>query len=162
MTVEPVPFHLSLPGSDTLGLSGARSASYRVRGLLHLEGGILTFEWSVLKHVEKVTLSGVEERDEASPPELLDVPASWVGDARLVGGWWWPRLVLRGRRLDAFDGVPGATPGFVALRVARRDRPLAAAMAAAILEVRALPGAGSPEALAEGEMTPDRGTDAPR
>jgi hypothetical protein len=138
MATEPVPFQLALPGRDTLGFDGARSVSYRVHGLLHLEGDTFTFEWSTARHVEHVSLTRVHVDDHATPPELLDVPVTWIADARVTGGWWAPRLVLRARRLDAFDGVPGAEPGSVALRIARRDRAIAAAMVDALTAARAL------------------------
>ena len=150
MRVEPVPFHLPLPGRDTMGLDGLRSVSYRIHGLLHLDGDVVTFEWSTSRHSERVSLTSVVVADDATPPELLDVPTQWVAGAVLVGGWWRPRLVLRGRRLDAFDGVPGAGVGAVTLRIARRDRPVAAAM------VAALAGVAREWALGDGGSTADR------
>jgi len=128
-----------------MGFWGIRSVSHRIHGLLHLEHDVMAFEWSTLRHSEHVSLSGVRVEDDATSPELLEVPLAWVADARVAGGWWRPRLVLRGRRLDAFDGVPGAEPGTVTLRLLRRDRPLAAALAAA------LAGAARSWALGEGD-----------
>ena len=138
MTPEPVPFTVPLPGRDGFGLDGIRSVSYRVHGLLHFDGETVTFEWRTARHVEHVSLLGVDVDDDTSEPELLDVPWAWIADARLVRAWWLPRLELRARRLDAFDGVPGAGPGTIGLRVARRHRALAAAMAKALLAPRVL------------------------
>jgi hypothetical protein len=137
MRVDSVPFQVQLPGRDTMGFDGMRSVSYGVHGLLHLDGDIATFEWSTTRHTEIVSLTDISEHDDETPPDLLDVPAAWIADATLTGGWWRPRLVLRGRRLDAFVGVPGARPGIVSLRVRRRDRPLAMAMAAALASAAA-------------------------
>ena len=147
MVTEPVPFQLPLPGLDTLGLEGARSESRRVHGLLHLDAGTVTFEWRAVLHVELVSLTRVHVDDVATRTERVVVPVAAIGAARLTGGWWAPRLVLRARRLDAFDGVPGAGPGTVALRIARRDRALAAAMAGALVAACALGPAASPRAL---------------
>ena len=147
MAAEPVPFGLPLPGRDTLDFEGARSEWHRVQGLLHLEGDSITFEWSTTQHVEHVSLSGVHIDDEATPPELLSVPVAWIGEARVAGGWWAPRLILRARRLDAFDGMPGAVLGTVVLRIARRDRAIAAAMVAALTAARTLGPAQSPPEL---------------
>jgi hypothetical protein len=133
MIPQPVPFQVSLPGHDTLDFDGAQSETYRVHGLLHLDGDTVIFEWSTASRVERVSFTGVEVEDEVTEPELLEVPATWIADARVTGGWWAPRLRLRGRRLDAFTGVPGAGPGTLVLRIARRDRALAGAMAAALL-----------------------------
>jgi hypothetical protein len=144
MTVEPVPFNLSLPGRDTLNLDGARSVWFRVTGLLHFDGETVTLEWSTARHLEQVSLTRVRVREEATPPELLDVPVTWIAEARLTGGWWAPRLTLRGRRLDAFDGVPGAKPGIITLRIARRDRALASALVTALGTARVLGAPRSP------------------
>ena len=132
MPAEPLPFQLPLPGRDTLGLDGARSESYRVHGLLHCDGETLTFEWSTSAHVENVSLLGVDVDDEVSPAELWDVPVAWIAEVRITGGWWAPRLYLRARRIDAFDGIPGAQPGTITLRFRRRDRAIAAAITQAL------------------------------
>ena len=145
--IEPVPFTVPLPGSDTLGLHGARSETWRVQGLLHFDGEILTFEWSTTRHVEQVSLGGVDVDDDASPPELLDVPLMWIAEARLVRRWWSTRLEFRGRRLDAFDGVPGAAPGILTLRIARRDREIAEHMVDQVKAARALSAGASPPQL---------------
>lgn len=147
MTIEPVPFKTSLPGRDTLGFDGFRSISYRVDGLVHFDGEIVTFEWTTTRHSEDVLFGGVEERDDVSGPELLDLPVSWIGAAALERAWWRPRLMLRGRRLDAFDGIPGAKPGRILLPILRRDRAIAAAMASAMEE------AGRMWMLGAGEST---------
>lgn len=141
MIVEPVPFQVPLPGRDTIGLDGIRSTTWRLHGLLHLDADVLVFEWSTVRHSERVSLTSVTVKDDVTPAELLDVPVAWIADAELRGAWWRPRLVLRGRRLDAFDGIPGAGPGTVSLPVRRRDRAIAAAMAAALADLRRL---GSP------------------
>jgi hypothetical protein len=134
MLTEPLPFHLPLPGRDTLGLDGARSESYRLHGLLHCDGEILTFEWSTVAHVEQVSLLSVDVDDHTSPTEFWDVPVHRIAEVRISGGWWAPRLELRARSLDAFDGVPGAELGTITLRFRRRDRALAAALVDLLLD----------------------------
>lgn len=148
MGSEPVPFQVALPRRDTLGLDGARSVRSRVHGLVHFDGNIVTFEWSTSRRVEQISLTGVGVVDDVTVPDLLDVPAAWIADARLTGGWWAPRLRLRGRRLDAFDGVPGAGQGTLVLLIARRDRVIATAMADALTRARLLgPAESGPELL---------------
>ena len=132
MVPEPVPFHLPMPGRDSLGFDGARSVSFRIHGLLHFDGDTVTIEWSTTRHLEQVTLTRVRVEDDATPPELVDIAVEWIADARVTGGWWAPRLILRARRLDAFAEVPGAQPGSLSLPILRRDRAIAAAMAAAL------------------------------
>lgn len=132
MLAEPLPFHLPLPGRDVVDLDLVRSEWYRVQGLLHCDGETLTFEWSTVAHVEDVSFSGVDVDDQVSPAELWDVPAAWIAEVRITGGWWAPRLHLRARRIDAFEGIPGATPGAISLRFRRRDRAIAAALVDAI------------------------------
>jgi hypothetical protein len=43
---HPLPFRLKIPGEDTLDWRGARSISYRLDGLLHVVGDVITFEWA--------------------------------------------------------------------------------------------------------------------
>ena len=129
---EPVPFHLPLPGADTIGLDGLRSISCRVHGILYLDASMATLEWITTRHSEQVSFSSVDVDDDETEPEALDLPVSWIADATLKGGWWRPRLVILARRLDAFDGVPGARPGTITLHLRRRDRQVAGAMAAAL------------------------------
>jgi hypothetical protein len=131
---EPVPFRVVLPRRDTLDLDGARSVSYRGDGLLHLQDHILTLEWAGTERTQRVAFTGIRTTSDVLPVELLDVPVSWLAEARLTGGWWAPRLRLRARRLDAFDGVPGAQPGTIVLPIRRRHRALAAALLAAMAE----------------------------
>ena len=138
LPVEPLPFRLPLPGRDTLGFDGARSVWYRIHGLLHFDGNTLTFEWSAMRHLEQVSFTGVSVRDDTLPPELVELPATLITEARLTGGWWAPRLRLRARHLDAFDALPAAAPGAIVLRIARRDRALAAAMVEALNPSRAV------------------------
>ena len=132
LPLDPLPFRLPVPGLDRLDLQGARSVSWKLTGLLHHEGDRLVFEWAGTRTTEGLSLSGPVNRVEPVEPEAFEVPIEWVAEAWLVGGWWWPRFVVRGRRLDAFDGIPGAGPGRVALRIERRHRELARAMAAEI------------------------------
>lgn len=129
------------------GLEGARSVSSRVHRLLHLESEALTFEWRTVGHVEHVSLASVSVDDDTTQPKWLDIPATWIADARLTGGWWASRLTLRAGRLDAFDDVPRARPGTVVRRIARRDGPIAAALGDALLDGRRLGPADAPPRL---------------
>ena len=150
---EPLPFRLGMAGEDTVDSRGARSVSYKVDGMLHLEGDSLTLEWAVDKTTENVGLGGISTDVEKFDYEEITLHLTWLTEARLTGGFMSPRrLRLRARRLDAFDEVPGARPGRIALRIRRRDRHIAAAMVAAIREARidALEYT-DPELLAEGD-----------
>ena len=135
MTPEPVPFRLSLAGEETLDTRGVRSVSYKVQGLLHLEGDNLALEWAVDQSTESVGLGGVSTNVEQFDYEELVVPLTWLATVRFTR---FPlrRLILRARRLDAFDGVPAARPGSIALKIRWRDRHLAAAMVEAIEDAR--------------------------
>lgn len=160
VTPDPVPFRLRLAGEETLDTRGIRSVSYKVQGLLHLEGDTLALEWAVDQSTESVGLGGVSTDVEKFDYEELVVPLTWLTEVRLTRG---PlrRLILRARRLDAFDGVPAARPGTIALRIRRRDRHLAAAMVEAIddARVQALEYT-DPGLLTDGE-TPRGGTTFP-
>ncbi len=121
-----------MPGQDVIDAEGIWSISYRGVGLLHLDEGILTLEWAATRRTERVAVTGVGTDVERSPIATLEVPVEWIAGVRLRGGWWLPRLELRGRRLDVFEGIPGARPEVVRLRIRRRDRAHARAFAAAI------------------------------
>lgn len=129
---EPLRFRLRVPGRDAVDSEGAWQISYRIEGLLHLVGATVTFEWSGTRHTQQVSLSGVVDDKESLPNEWLDVPAAFITEARLRRGWWATHLELRARQLDAFEGVPSARAGALTLLIHRRDRELAAKMAASI------------------------------
>ncbi len=128
----PLPFLLPVPRYDTLDHRGARSITYRVDGLLQLEEDRLALEWVETERIQQVSLTGVRTNRESLPREVLEVPLTWIAEARLVGGWWMPRLELRAHRLDAFDGLLSGCAGVLRLRIPRRYRRQAAAMVAAI------------------------------
>lgn len=137
--LEPLPFRLRVPGIDKIDHKGIRSISYRVEGLLHLEGDTLLFEWAGTRKTEWVALGSVTDELDRSPVARLEVPVTAIAGVRLLGGVWLTRLELRARGLDVFHGIPGARPGAIRLRIRRRDRKLAALLAAAIDHARLLP-----------------------
>jgi len=130
--VEPLPFRIGVPGEDIIDVSGIRSVSYRVEGLLHLVHGTLIFEWSATEKTKRVAFTGISTLVDESPFGGREVPVGWIAEARLRGGWWWPQLVLRARRLDVFEGMPGGKTGALILRIGRRFRQQAKALVAAI------------------------------
>jgi hypothetical protein len=136
--MNPLPFRLRVPGQDVIDSEGVWSISYRGEGLLHLEGGTLTLEWTATRTTERVSVKGIGTDVERSPIGTLEVPADLIISVRLRGGWWWPRLELRARRLDAFDDFPGSRPGVVTLKIRRRDREQAGVFVAAIDHARAV------------------------
>lgn len=128
----PLPFRLKVPGEDTLDRRGARSISYRLHGLLQVAGEMLTFEWAATRRTQRVSLTGVKDEVGESPVGVIEIPRGWITRARVRGAWWAPRLRLWARRIDAFDGIPGARPGTLTLRIHRHDRAYAHAIAEAI------------------------------
>jgi hypothetical protein len=130
--LEPLPFRIAVPGRDKLDLDGARSISWKITGLLHHEVTQLAIEWEGMRTTEGVTLGGVIDNVDRMPAEVLEVPIELVAEAWLSGGWWLPRFMVRGRRLDVFDGLPGALAGRAVLRIERRHRDIAHAIAAEI------------------------------
>lgn len=159
---EPLPFRLHVPGEEVIDLKGIRQVSYRVEGLLHLVDDILKFEWTATEKTESVSVSQIGTVVDHSPVGRHEVPAAWLTEVRLEGGWWLPRIVLRARRIDAFDGMPGARPGAIILKIQRRFRAQAAAFAAALVQSRAATQLNSHEDPTELESSeppplPDRG-----
>ncbi len=130
--VEPVPFRLRYPGSETLNWEGARSVSYRLEGLLHFTGSVLTLEWTGSQRTQQVTWGDVSDDVDHFPVEWVEIPLDWISEVRLKGSWWVPRIVLRGRRFDAFEDVPTSRGSVVSLHIRRRDRKLAGAFVEAV------------------------------
>lgn len=131
-TIDPLPFRLKLPGRDTVGFDGAWSISYRLEGFLHLDGDTIKLEWVATRWTQGLSFTSVKDEVDQSPIGSTEVPLSSIRRARLRGGWWAPRLQLWARHIDAFEGIPGAQPTTVSFRIDRRDRALAAAIAAAL------------------------------
>ena len=132
--MSPLPFRIGVAGRDTMGLEGIESVSYRVDGLLLLTGDGLRFEWDETRTSERLSLERTGTDVEEYALEPLELPFDRLGGAWLIGGWWWPRLELRARALEDWDGVPGARGVTLVLRVARRDRALARAIAAQLTQ----------------------------
>lgn len=130
--MEPLPFRLSPSGRDTMGLEGIESVSFRVDGLLHLTADGLRFEWDETRTSERFSLERTGTDVEHYALEPLDLPFDRIAGAWVIGGWWWPRLELRARALEDWEGVPGARGVTLVLRLARRDRALAEAIASQI------------------------------
>ena len=130
--LEPLPFRIAIPDDDEWGFTGFQQTTTTVTGLLHFTEEALYLEWVERRKIERFTLGDVGTEHEEFPVETLEIPVDWIASLEVVGGWWLPRVRLRARRLDAFEGVPGAEPGRVMLVIARRDRALAAAHATAL------------------------------
>ena len=156
---DPLPFRLKVPGEDTLDRRGWTSTSYRLRGLLHLVGEKLTFEWAATRHIKRDSWTSFPAKEEVdkSPVGTAEILRSWILRARVRGGWWAPRLQLWAHQIDDFDGIPGARPGTLTLRIHRQDRAHAHAIAEAITP------AGAAEALpADSGSLESRDRDVPR
>lgn len=159
--IEPLPFTIKVESEDSFSFShGIKSTQVTVTGLLHFGGAMVLVEWAELQSTQSVGFHGVVAEKNTLPLELVEVPIHWIGEVRLLRPFRF-LLELRGRRLDAFEGVPTKVPGMLRLRVARRHWRLARIMAAAIEAART-----DPELLAQSEqpaqLTGDRWTPLPR
>jgi hypothetical protein len=143
---DPLPFRLRVPGIDALDSQGVRSISYRVEGLLHLDGDTISLQWAATRNSQWVTFSGVTDEVDRSPIGRLEVPANAIASVRFRA-WWTPRLELQGRSLEVFEGIPSARLGVLRLKIRRRDREQASAMAAAIDRARRLPELGAADSM---------------
>lgn len=155
---EPLPFRLPVPGRDTIDDEGLQSVSHRVEGFLHLGDGVLTLEWTGTTQRQQVSLTELRDHVDALPVEWADIPLTWLTEVRLRGGRWRPAVELRTRRVDAFEGIPSARPGSLALRIRRRDRALALRLVAAIESARTeaiMPPAEERAQLGSGDVDPD-------
>lgn len=125
-------FRLKLPGTDTLSGLNAVSTSFRVHGLLWLEGDLLIIQWGGAVRVQDVSPLGLSDTREPLPDERVAVPVHDLHRARVAGGWWRPRLILRAGTPGALGEVPGETAGVVTLWIARADRAAGRALSSAI------------------------------
>lgn len=132
MSLNPLPFRLGAAGWDTAGLGGIESVSYRVDGLLHLGEQSLTLEWTRTQTVEQFSFEKIGTAVDELPMEWRDLPIGRLTGAWVIGGWWWPRMELRARGFEDFEGVPSARGVTLRLRIQRRDRGLARAIAVEI------------------------------
>lgn len=125
-------FRLKLPGTDKVSGLRAVSTSFRVHGLMFLEGGRLVIQWGGAVQVQDVSPMSVKDERELLPEERVSVPVSHLYRATLVGGWWRPRLTLEAKELGALAEVPTEEAGAAQFWYARGDRAAALAMAAGI------------------------------
>jgi len=130
--LDPLPFRLKRPGWDSMGFSGIESVSHRAGGILRLTEQGVTLEWAEVQTVQQVSLERVGTDVNELAPDWLELPSERIAGAWLVGGWWAPRLDLRAREIEDFEGMPGVRGVTLSLRIHRRDRPLASAIAQAI------------------------------
>jgi len=130
--LDPLPFRLTRPGWDSMGFHGIESVSHRADGILHVTGQGVMLEWAEVQTVEEVSLEHVGTDVIELPPEWLQLPSDRIAGAWLVGGWWSPCLDLRACELADLEGVPGVRGVTLRLRIHRRDRPLARAIAQVI------------------------------
>ena len=133
----PLPFRLEIPEDDSFDLSGVRSISYEVDGLLQLGPDALTFEWVARRRTKSVGFTGVKQEMDESPIGRVEIPYHLITHVRLRGWWFAPRLDLYGSRLDTFDRVPGAHGSVLTLGLRRQDRVIAAAIVRAVDSTRA-------------------------
>lgn len=134
MSLDPLPFRLHPTGSDTIGFEGIESVSYRLNGLLRLADRSVTLEWTGTRTTEQVSLDKVGTDVDKLPLQWFELPFGRIAGAWVIGGWWGPRLELRARGFDDLDGMPSKRGVTLRLRIQRRDRGLARAIA---LEIEA-------------------------
>lgn len=132
MSLNPLPFRLHPHGSDTIGFEGIESVSYRLDGLLRLADQSVTLEWTGTRTTEQVSLDKIGTDVDKLPLDWFELPFRRIAGAWLIGGWWRPRLELRARGYDDLAGVPSRRGVTLRLRIHRRDRGLARAIASEI------------------------------
>ena len=135
----PLPIRIKIPGEESMDMTTVREVSTKVEGLLHVESDRLVLEWAVTRTLEEVGLTGVKEETETFAPEEAELPFDWLAGVSLAGGILFPRVVLRGRGLRVFAGIPGAKGAVLELFYARSDRMAAVAMVRAIEAARESP-----------------------
>ena len=110
----------SLPFELAPSIQATQEGTIGLRGLLHAEGA------DVLLDVRPIHPLGEGE------VETHRFPLSALSAVEFKTGWFSSRLILRPRRLGAFDALPAFEPEALALRVRRADRALASRWATEI------------------------------
>lgn len=155
----PVPFRLKVPGKDLSSVGTVAWTTFRLEGLLSFDSGALRIQWSGTGLLDAVT--GVDVRSEVVPipSETLVVPLEQIRSARLLGGWWRPRLELTANDLDTLRSVPSEDGGRLRFWLALGDRRLATQVVAELHRVaRARSGSSaSGPPLAPPYHTPSNG-----
>ena len=111
---------------------GIESLSYQVAGTVRLTDDGLELTWTETETSQRVSLERLGTDVGDLGEESLDLTNAQLAGAWVVGGWWRPRLELRVQHTDDLDHMPAARGVTVMLRIERRDRALAAAIAAEI------------------------------
>lgn len=132
MSLQPLPFRLRAAGRDSVGFGGVESVSFRVDGLLQVIEEGITLEWTGTRTTEQVSFEKIGTDVEELSLEWVELPFERLAGVWLLGGWWRPRLELRARGIEDFDGVPAARGVTVSLGIHRRDRALARNLGSAI------------------------------
>jgi hypothetical protein len=158
--MEPLPFSLRVPGTDTFTLVVIASTAFTFKGLLQLDPDELCLEWTGSAQVDEVGLTGIRSDRVALPRESLRLPYVLLRTIHLRGGWLRPYLELTGTRFDTLHSVPGEDAGHLRLWLARRDRSLARRVMAALRHATALPAVGPPPLPPRvvSDSTPPEGT----
>jgi len=131
--MRPLPFRLKVPARDNLaGASVISWTSFTFHGRLGFDGAELQVEWNGTAATDAVEGASVRSDVMALPAESVAVPLTRLRSARLVGGWWRPRVEITGNDLTALAAIPGEQAGEVQFWITRRDRKLAAALVAAL------------------------------
>lgn len=143
--MDPLPFTLRVRGHDAIEGLDVYSISVKVEGLAHWsDDAVLTVEWAETQHIDEVSFDRVRSDVVAQPPLAIDIPIDELAGAVVAGGWWRPRVELKGRYLDTFATLPGSRPGRAALWIRRRDRDRAKQLVAAlVLAIAGRPQLGS-------------------
>lgn len=134
MSLNPLPFRLHPTGRDTIGLEGIASVSYRLSGFLRLADQGVALEWTGTRTTEQVSLDRIGTDLDELPLERFELPFGRIAGAWVIGGWWRPRFELRAWGSADLNGVPSTRGVTLPLRIHRRDRSLARAVALEITE----------------------------
>jgi hypothetical protein len=134
--LEPLPFKLSVPDDDKWEAVGHESHEFKVDGLLHLEQGVLILEWVVREEVQRFGFEGIGTEKLVHPAEVVEIPAEWISDVNVTDLYFVTWITLRGRRLDTFDGIPGAAPGLLKMRTSSAHRGAMKALVIALEKAR--------------------------
>jgi hypothetical protein len=102
----------------------------KCEGLLRDDGTHLCVEYQVKDGVAGILKSGVKTvRIPLTDLTSVTLKKGWLGTK-----WLGVTIVIQGSRMDAFEGMPGATQGRIELIIARKDCDAAEKLVAGLYE----------------------------
>jgi hypothetical protein len=89
----------------------------QAHGLIHDDGDAVRIEFQIVDKILKSIKSKVDK---------VRLPLDQLESVSLEKSWLGTKIIVQAKRLELVEKIPGATGGRIELKIARKDRSLAA------------------------------------